>query len=338
MAQDAPEIPKGIDPRLIPRPVKRAERDLLIQRDNSYGSPEEDAFRRDFTVNALFYNIGDFSIIDYTGGLEDLKARIIRSIGDPNERFREDPVRMTRAVALAARLDFTIDPPVDDAIATHRGDIARAAPARLTEEIYKILRAGKAEKTFRMLAERKLLEPISPELQAAAGPKLWASLAALDRYRAEFSEPPDTLTNAVLMGSLVVPMGYTVQTLSPVFSPDGDRREPKLAVGILPMARRDVEGLRHILNLQKRLLEIGQPLKARRALMHRGPFREALTWLEMHGNAAEAVESWRELLEDSVESGETEAPQPDSEDRGRRRRRRRGGRRRGPGPGPAPAA
>ena len=309
-------------------------RDLLIHRDNTFGTPEEDAFRRDFTVNALFYSIADFSIIDYTGGLKDLEARVIRSIGDPNERFREDPVRMTRAVAFAARLDFSIDPLIDDAIATHRFDIARAAPARLTDEVYKILRAGKAEKTFQMLADRRLLEPIAPELQEAAGPKLWESLAAVDRYRAEFSESPDTLTNAILMGSLVVPMGYTVQMLSPVFTPDGDRREPKLAIGMLPLARRDIEHLRQILTLQKRLLDVHQPEKARRALSQRGPFREALTWLEIHGNAPEAVESWRAFLEDGDEAPAADS-RPEGGDPQRRRRRRRSGRR---GPGPAPVA
>ncbi|HWJ56260.1 MAG TPA: hypothetical protein VNR90_08565, partial [Vicinamibacterales bacterium] len=72
--------------------------DLLVQRDNVYGTPEEDAFRRDFTVNALFYDSSDRSIIDYVGGLQDLEARVIRSIGDPVERFQEDPVRMLRAV------------------------------------------------------------------------------------------------------------------------------------------------------------------------------------------------------------------------------------------------
>ena len=297
-------------------------RDLLIHRDNTFGTPEEDAFRRDFTVNALFYSIADFSIIDYTGGLKDLEARVIRSIGDPNERFREDPVRMTRAVAFAARLDFSIDPLIDDAIATHRFDIARAAPARLTDEVYKILRAGKAEKTFQMLADRRLLEPIAPELQEAAGPKLWESLAAVDRYRSEFSESPDTLTNAILMGSLVVPMGYTMQMLSPVFTPDGDRREPKLAIGMLPLARRDIEHLRQILTLQKRLLDVHQPEKARRALSQRGPFREALTWLEIHGNAPEAVESWRAFLEDGDEAPAADS-RPEGGDPQRRRRRRR---------------
>jgi len=333
----------GVDPRFIPRPAGRAarkqerDRDLLIQRDNSFGTPEEDAFRRDFTVNALFYDIADFSIVDYTGGLKDLEAKIIRSIGDPNERFREDPVRMTRAVALAARLDFTIDALVDDAIATHRGDIARAAPARLTEEVYKILRNGKAEMTFRMLAERRLLEPIAPELQEAAGPKLWSALAAIDQYRADFEETPETLTNAILMGALIVPMGFTIQMMSPSFTADGDRRDPKLSLGMLPLARRDVEHLRQILTLQKRLMDTTLGTKARKALAQRGPFREALTWLEIFGEAPEVLEGWRSFLEDGPEGlVETVAEELGADRRPRRRRRGGRGRRRGPGPGPAP--
>ena len=98
------------EPRGTDRASDRAN-DRLIQRDNTYGTPEEDAFRRDFTVNALFYDIGTFSIIDYVGGLTDLDARLIRCIGDPSVRFLEDPVRMLRAVVLAARLEFTIDQP-----------------------------------------------------------------------------------------------------------------------------------------------------------------------------------------------------------------------------------
>ena len=105
--------------------------DRLIHRDNTFGTPEEDAFRRDFTINALFYDIGSYAIIDYVGGLHDLEHRLIRSIGDPGTRFLEDPVRMLRAVVFAARLDFTIDEPILDAFETHRHEIGRAAPARL---------------------------------------------------------------------------------------------------------------------------------------------------------------------------------------------------------------
>jgi poly(A) polymerase len=120
-------LPPADDDRLVV--VDRRQRDRLIHRDNTYGTPEEDAFRRDFTVNALFYDIGTFSIIDYVGGLADLHARLIRCIGDPDIRFLEDPVRMLRAVVLAARLEFTIDEPILESIATHRHEIARSAPA-----------------------------------------------------------------------------------------------------------------------------------------------------------------------------------------------------------------
>src|SRR5918995_6340306 len=98
--------------------------------DNTFGTPEEDAFRRDFTINALFYDIGTYSIIDYVGGLQDLKDGLIRCIGDPNERFREDPVRMLRAIVMASRLNFRLDRPIVDAIATHRDLMATASPAR----------------------------------------------------------------------------------------------------------------------------------------------------------------------------------------------------------------
>src|SRR5688572_14855396 len=91
----------------------------VAHHDNTFGTPEEDAFRRDFTINALFYDIATFSIIDYVSGMDDLRSGIVRSIGDPEVRFREDPVRMLRAIALAARLDFRVDPPILDAIRIH---------------------------------------------------------------------------------------------------------------------------------------------------------------------------------------------------------------------------
>src|ERR671935_3211024 len=129
------------------------EGEHLIHRDNTFGTPEEDAFRRDFTINALFYDIATFSVIDYVGGLEDLRAGVVRSIGDPDVRLREDPVRMIRAIALAARLDFQIEPTLIEAIRRHRHEIAKSSQPRLLEEYYKILRAGASEKAFRGLAD-----------------------------------------------------------------------------------------------------------------------------------------------------------------------------------------
>ena len=294
----------------------------LIHRENTFGTPEEDAFRRDFTINALFYDIGTFSIIDYTGGLEDLRAGIVRSIGDPAERFHEDPVRMLRAIAMAARLGFTIDAPIDNAIGNGRAEIARSAPARLIEEFYKLLRSGASEQAFRMMAERRLLEPIAHDLQKGSGERLWQSLAAVDAYRKRHEDTPDTLSNAILLGSLLVPLGMSGHPRQPAGTEL--EKEPRLTLGMLPLARRDVERFRQIMGLQRRLLDARLSPRARRALMHRGPFREALTWLAIHGQAPEAVEHWRGFIEapgvtSSEQDGAAEFPRP----RRRRRRRRR---------------
>jgi poly(A) polymerase len=300
--------------------------DRMIHRDNTFGTPEEDAFRRDFTINALFYDIADFSIIDFTGGLRDLEARVIRCIGDPTERFQEDPVRMIRAVSMASRLDFSVDPPIDAAIAAHGADLARSAPARLIEEIYKLLRAGAAEKAFRMLAERRMLAAIAPEMQKRAGDALWTALASLDRYRRQFEETPEALTNAVLLGTLLVPLGYDFRPPPVVLDADGrPKKEPALSLGLLPLARRDVERLRHILSLQRRLTDLHLSPRARRTLMHRGPFHEALTWLEIHGHAPEVLEHWRGFIEaaKTFEPGTEGSEGAEAAPPRRRRRRRR---------------
>ncbi|HKH73588.1 MAG TPA: polynucleotide adenylyltransferase PcnB [Vicinamibacterales bacterium] len=297
--------------------------DRLVHRDNTFGTPEEDAFRRDFTINALFYDIANFSIIDYTGGLDDLRAGVVRCIGDPTERFQEDPVRMLRAVAMAARLGFRIDAPIDEAIARTRGEIARSAPARLIEEFYKLLRSGASEQAFRMMAERRLLEPIAHELQRNGEARLWRSMGALDAYRQRFEDIPDTLTNAILLGSLLVPLGYSLRSLLPVPGTEEDRKkEPRLAIGMLPLARRDVERLRQILALQQRLMDMNLSPRAKRALMHRGPFREAMTWLEIHGGAPEVIEHWRGFIE-AAGAYEGDAQGTERPPRRRRRRRRR---------------
>jgi poly(A) polymerase len=302
-----------------------AEGQHLIHRDNTFGTPEEDAFRRDFTINALFYDIATFSVIDFVSGLEDLRAGVVRSIGDPDVRLREDPVRMIRAIALAARLEFEIDPLLLESIRAHRHEIAKASAPRMLEEYYKILRAGSAEKAFRRLADVGLLEPTSLELHKGAAEPLWRSLRALDAYRRRFAATPDTLTNATLLGTLVAPLGILSRG-------GGERRESGrpalLRLGSLPLARRDVERLRQLLGLQRRLRDLGASSRAQGALVHRHIFREALTWLEIHGDAPELVEHWKALLpeagapREAPHDGETETPPLRRRHRRRRRRRR----------------
>jgi poly(A) polymerase len=271
----------------------------------------------------------------------------VRSIGDPDVRLREDPVRMIRAIALASRLGFTIDSPVLAAIRRHRREIAQSSPPRLLEEYYKILRAGASEKSFRWLAEVGLLEPISRELHRGATDTLWRSLAALDKYRKQFESTPDTLTNSILLGSLLVPLGIPLQPLrrpdaaienveedaeaeAPVDAHSPKRRRPPVPkLGELPLARRDVERLQQVIGLQRRLRETTASLRAQRTLAHRHIFREALTWLEIHGGVPDVVEHWKTLLaENPPEAGATEegavAGEAPAFKRRRRRRRRRG--------------
>jgi poly(A) polymerase len=191
---------------------------------------------------------------------------------------------------LAARLQFTIDEPILDAINAHRHEIARSAPARLVEEYYKILRSGHAEEAFRQLRSTGLLKAITPELAAAPDP-LWRSMAALDRYRARFDTTPESLTNAILAGTLLFPLGRTGRHQR--FS--ADPLERRVELGLLPVARRDVERLQQILSVQSRLLDIQAPIRAQRGLLHRAVFEEALIWLDIHAERPDVVAHWREL-------------------------------------------
>lgn len=137
-----------------------------IVRDNVYGTLEEDAWRRDFSVNCLYYNIDDFSVVDYTGGMEDLKNRALRPIGDPETRFREDPVRTLRAIRFAAMLDFKIDPASDVPLTRAAEDLADIPPARLFEEVLKLFMKGWALKTYRLLQLYGVFEHLFPETAA----------------------------------------------------------------------------------------------------------------------------------------------------------------------------
>ena len=271
-------------PLLDPIAQGRADAQALINPpqnpDNTFGTPEEDAFRRDFTINALFYDIATYSIIDYVGGLQDLKDGVIRCIGDPNERFQEDPVRMLRAIVFASRLGFRLDQPIIDAIKTHRDLIATASPARMIEEYYKILRSGYAEQTFRTLAEHRLLEPVTPEIQRGSkNDGLWTSLAALDAYRRKFDSAPVSLRNPVLLGTVLIPLGLMPRNERPRWEPEPEEdqsednignliqpkskpkfrrppKEPILKIGMLPIARGDTERLRQMLSLQSRIADV----------------------------------------------------------------------------------
>lgn len=137
-----------------------------ILRDNVYGSIDEDIWRRDFTVNALYYNIADYSVWDYTGGMEDVAARRLRLIGDPDTRYREDPVRMLRAIRFAAKLDFSIHESTAEPIPRLAPLLRDVPAARLFDEVLKLFQSGHAVRSFELLNEFGLLEYVFPATTA----------------------------------------------------------------------------------------------------------------------------------------------------------------------------
>ena len=186
---------------------KDTEAGLYQSEDNTFGSPEEDAKRRDFTVNGLFYDIKTFAVIDYVDGLHDLEKRTLRCIGDPNVRFREDPVRMMRAFRFAARLGFTIDRASRSAISKHHADILNASVPRVCEEVYRLFTYNASSTAFKLMWEFGMLGDILPKLDAhirASGGKkspVWKYLAALDNDPAS-----ETATNGLRTACLYYAM------------------------------------------------------------------------------------------------------------------------------------
>lgn len=134
----------------------------LITKDNSWGTPEEDVRRRDFTINGLFYDPNNETIIDYTGGVLDLHNHYLRTIGDPIVRFKQDPVRMLRLIKVTARFSFTIDPNTIEALEQCRYELLKSSPARVFEEIIKFLQSGYATHIFQLLSQYNILEILFP--------------------------------------------------------------------------------------------------------------------------------------------------------------------------------
>ena len=139
----------------------------MVLDDNQYGTIEEDALRRDFTVNALYYNIADFSVVDYSTGMEDLQAGRLRMLGDPETRYREDPVRLLRAVRFAAKLGFTIEPHTEAPIARLGYLLAEVPPARLFEECLKLFISGHAVASFEKMRHYDLFGQLFPQTEEA---------------------------------------------------------------------------------------------------------------------------------------------------------------------------
>ncbi len=195
--------------RLIPLFDSTQEDDLLIRNDNVFGRPHEDAVRRDFTINGLFYDFARKEVVDYVGGMQDVRRRVIRTIGEPGVRFREDPVRILRAIKFSARIDLGIEPDVYDAMVECRGELEKAARPRLYEELLRFLRGGSAHRSIYLAWDTGVLAELLPELSAflddeAEGvAQTWNRLMALDELISGGEVPGEAvLLTALLLGPI----------------------------------------------------------------------------------------------------------------------------------------
>lgn len=234
------------------------EDDLLIRSDNVFGEAHEDALRRDFTINALFYDLDRRQVLDWCGGMPDIVGRTIRTIGEPNVRFREDPVRILRAIKFAARLDLGIDPAVYDAMVASRGELARAARPRIFEEILRLMRAGAAHRSMWLMWEIGTMAILLPELSAfldddeatdGGSARFFRKMDALDRKTKE----EGALDDVVLMTALLYePLEEAVHGVRDVIGAINEFLDP--VIDRIAMPRRIADGIRRIMFMVPRIL------------------------------------------------------------------------------------
>ena len=302
-------------------PEDPAEHNFFVQ--NQFGTPREDAFRRDFTINALFYNIADFSIVDHVGGLKDLENRQLRVIGDPHIRFAEDPVRMLRALEFSARLDFFLDAETLEAMTKQAPLLADAAPARVREKLVQFFRIGVAADVLQRAQSLGLLQPMMGGYQP--GETTFKLLELLNQY---FKKTGSVDEGMILTALFIdhfwhkcpvqasLPINEVLQSAGHLLIPycnyfrlsHGLRHQAKeLLVGCYRLAR----GLGH--RGQKRFLQ--NPETPRSLVMFR-------LWIEASEGDPALVEIWEKTLHTSHESADQPASQPSRRTHRRPRRRR----------------
>ena len=333
------ELAEGTDQRDVGERHRRHPRHLInedgmVLRDNVFGTPEEDALRRDFTVNALAYNIADATVIDYTTGLSDLKACLLRPIGDPLIRFTEDPVRMLRAVRFAASHDLRIEPATWGILCELAPTICRASPARLYEEVLKLFLLGAARPALDLLEKSGLLPPLFPGLyrwltrESRHHTILASALDHLDQLYREDS-PPSTLL------FLATFFGPALETEALLRQRDGMPRQQSLVMGCgafmeelcrtVQVPTRIAGRLRNILAMQTSLCRM--PPRRPASQVDRLDFSDAIAYLRVRaktrGENLSALKWWEAFLAGNVPVAEPSSPGHKRPKRRRRKRRRR---------------
>lgn len=344
-ASAPPETPEAEEAPVDDRPPRHLKDEAgMVLRDNVFGTPEEDALRRDFTINALAYNIADFTVIDYTSGLSDLQQRLIRPIGDPSVRFTEDPVRMIRAVRFAASHDLTIEPATWQTIRELSATITRAAPARLYEEMLKIFLLGSARPVFTLMETSGLLAALFPGLSrwlSGSGDRLTVvntNLECLDRLYRGGLPPSAPLFLAALFGPELeeealarhrdgIPYQQALDAACALFLEELCRT--------VCIPGRISGQLRRILSFQPSLHRM--PPRRPAALVGRSEFADAMAYLCLTAKTRTENRCSLEWWENYVKNPPPAEGEPSPAAVPAKRRRRRGRRRR-PSPADGPAA
>ena len=308
-----------------------------ILRDNVYGNIEDDVWRRDFTVNALYYDIHDFSVIDYVGGVPDLKQGVLRLIGDPRQRYREDPVRMLRAVRFAVKLGFRLDDANARALPEFASLLDAISPARLFDESLKLFHGGCALQTFEALRHHHLFEHLFPMTENTLAQQqggfpatlVGRALANTDaRLAAGKSVTPAFLLAALLWDAVEDERQHLEANGVPSIDALAMAADNCISqqVARLAIPRRFTQITRDIWALQPRLAQ-RSPKRVRR-LLENPRFRAAYDFFKLRGEAGDAdaasVDWWTQFQE--VDEGARENMLGALDERGaiapRRRRRR----------------
>jgi poly(A) polymerase len=297
-----------------------------VTSDNTFGTPWEDAFRRDFTVNALYYNIADFTVLDYVNGLTDLREGVVRCIGDPEVRFREDPIRMLRGVRFAALLDFDLDEASYRLIKQMKNDIWKGAVPRILEEILRMMGRGTAVRAFRRLHEIGMLSTLFPELdqhiRIESTGKYEGVLSGLDRrFQSE-----GTLEPWIITACLFYPYFdfiYRGSSGDDITKLARDALSPVCQRIQIPRKIQDT--VRQVLAAQVRLFGLRHSRFKPRTMLRKSYFEDAFKLFEIiattQPEGPELISEWKKI----------QSPSQTQRSGGKRPRRRR---KRGPRPSP----
>ncbi|MBI2782603.1 MAG: polynucleotide adenylyltransferase PcnB [Gammaproteobacteria bacterium] len=321
--------------------ARRSQRGMLL-RDNVFGSLEEDAERRDFTINAIYYDPQRDELLDFVGGLEDIASRTLRIIGDPATRFREDPVRMLRAARFIAKLDFALDPATAAPLAQLHALLREIPPARLFDEVLKLLMTGRALATYEALSRHRLFQHLFPDTAAAIhADARWDAFVRQALINTDLRIKNDQrVTPAFLFAALLWPAVAVAEARHSDAGPQESLAPLQSAADVLTRALRHIAiprrfsaPAREIWELQPRLERRG----GRRAwqLLEHPRFRAAYDFVLLREQSGEDLGGLGEWWTRFQAAGEDEREQMAAAVKGPAPPRRRRSRRRKPDSGPA---